>query len=234
MMMDEEFVRLRQIAMSIETTNQDNTRMLHDRLEKFKEAEKRKAAQEYNERIGDIERNHRLLTDELRQQRLSSAFHQSVQDQPRVPNEPATRAIIATTTPYELPANLVAREGASIFNERHESTDTTTHAPFPNDGTGKPTCASTKDWIHGEPSEKLGAFVLMDSSPDVSLSNIGATFNPDIHLQFLTNKKIHCELKRKQEQYKNFRMRTFRSSGCTLTLGHPEVSYLQLLQSDPT
>ncbi len=42
------------------------------------------------------------------------------------------------------------------------------------------------------------AFVLMDSNPDFTLSNMSSTFNPETHLHFLTNKKIHREIKRKQ------------------------------------
>ncbi len=42
------------------------------------------------------------------------------------------------------------------------------------------------------------AFVLLESNPDVTLSTISSQFNPETHLHFLTNKKIHREIKRKQ------------------------------------
>ncbi len=38
----------------------------------------------------------------------------------------------------------------------------------------------------------------MDSSPDVSLSTMGSKFNPTTHLEFLVNKRILREIKRKQ------------------------------------
>jgi hypothetical protein len=38
----------------------------------------------------------------------------------------------------------------------------------------------------------------MNSSPDVSLSTMGSKFNTTIHLEFLVNKRILGELKRKQ------------------------------------
>ena len=40
--------------------------------------------------------------------------------------------------------------------------------------------------------------VLMDSNPDVTLSSISSTFNPKVHLEFMTNPKIYRELKKKQ------------------------------------
>jgi transposase InsO family protein len=45
---------------------------------------------------------------------------------------------------------------------------------------------------------KTTALVLMDSSPDVSLSTMGSKFNPTTHLEFLVNKRILKEIKRKQ------------------------------------
>jgi hypothetical protein len=42
------------------------------------------------------------------------------------------------------------------------------------------------------------AFVLMDSNPDVTLSTMSSKFNSETHLHFLTNTKIHREIKRKQ------------------------------------
>jgi transposase InsO family protein len=45
------------------------------------------------------------------------------------------------------------------------------------------------------------AFILTDSlasTPEVTLSSIGSKFNPEIHLNFLMNKKVHQELQRKQ------------------------------------
>ncbi len=188
MMMDEKFIRLRQTVMGIDTTNQSVNRIIQNRLEQLKEAEKRKAAQAYNERVGDIERNHRLILDELRQQRLSHAFRHHTQEHPRITNEPTPQMCVSIQTPYELSTNLAAMEGSSTTNT---NTNLTTRASFCKDGTSR---------VQGDTGEPSGALVLMDSSPDVTLSNIGATFNPDIHLHFLTNKKIHCELKRKQEQ----------------------------------
>jgi hypothetical protein len=45
---------------------------------------------------------------------------------------------------------------------------------------------------------KPTALVLIDSSPDVSLSSMGSKFNPTTHLGFIVNKRILRELKRKQ------------------------------------
>jgi transposase InsO family protein len=52
--------------------------------------------------------------------------------------------------------------------------------------------------LHASKRAKPTTFVLMDSSPDVSLSTMGSKFNPTIHLEFLVNKRIIGELKRKQ------------------------------------
>ena len=38
----------------------------------------------------------------------------------------------------------------------------------------------------------------MDSNPDMTLSNFSSPFDPDVHLAFLLNKRIHCEIKKKQ------------------------------------
>ncbi len=45
---------------------------------------------------------------------------------------------------------------------------------------------------------KTNALLLMDSNPDVTLSNFSTKFNPDVHLAFLLNKRIHREIKKKQ------------------------------------
>jgi hypothetical protein len=129
MMMDEKFKHLRRTAMGIDTSNQSVNRMIQNRLEQFKEAEKRKAAQEYNERVGDIERNHRLILEELRQQRLSHASRQHTQEHPRIANEPTQHMSVSIQTPYELSTNLSAMEGSSTTNT---NTNLTTRASFSN------------------------------------------------------------------------------------------------------
>ncbi len=51
---------------------------------------------------------------------------------------------------------------------------------------------------HVSKRAKPTALVLMNSPPDVSLLAIGSKFNPNVHLEFLVNKRILGELKRKQ------------------------------------
>jgi transposase InsO family protein len=110
--------------------------------------------------------------------------------------------LIRSSTLYASSVEETRRSTQHALSGTDSSSDTP-HASSGGDSSRKPLHASgvTESDSSSQNVSKRAkptALVLMDSSPDVSLIAMGSKFNPTVHLEFLVNKRILKELKRKQ------------------------------------